>query len=445
MSEVLTQADPYANSNLFSSYYLRERVDDLIAWDCDPEAQAVFEELQELYRTERGLVETYNEDQLIDAWIDEVLDILGFARMPEVNLPDDRGFVDRLLFDSPNDRRDAVHLNAEGEARAAFSRGVTILEAKQWEADFEKRFNEDRQYRDASHQIKYYLERTPEAIQWGILTNGRKWRLYGTRDYETQTYYEVDLPELLERGSLDEFKAFYLFFRPAAFRETAGTTFLDTVWSESETAAQELGEDLQDNVFTALQTLGTGFVSTNELGIEADDDAALSELKEQSLVLLYRLMFILYAEARDLIDPDDPKARAEYVENFSLEQLRAKILEEIETGREEEFEREYSEYSTTMWSRMQDLFRLIDNGESKLGIPAYNGRSRIRRGSGRSFQRTGASVRGDVLRPPMASPYRGGPLVGRHGRDGRSERSRDSCRCGRSRWFPWSGDRRSGW
>jgi hypothetical protein len=87
---------------------------------------------------------------LIDAWINEVLDILGFARMPEVNLPGDRGFVDRLLFDSPDDRRDAVHLNAEGEPRAAFGRRVTILEAKQWDADFEKRFNEDRQYRNVS-------------------------------------------------------------------------------------------------------------------------------------------------------------------------------------------------------------------------------------------------------------------------------------------------------
>jgi hypothetical protein len=235
--------------------------------------------------------------------------------------------------------------------------------------------------------------------------------LGGTRDYETQTYYEVDLPELLERGSLDEFKAFYLFFRPAAFRETTGTTFLDTIWSESETAAQELGEDLQDNVFTALQTLGTGFVGTNDLGIDAEDDTALAELKEQSLVWLYRLLFILYAEARDLIDPDDPIARAEYLENFSLEQLRAEILEEIETGREEEFEHEYSEYSTTMWSRLQDLFRLIDDGEAKLGIPAYNGGCRIRCGFGRSFQRTGASVRGDVFRPPTASPYRGGPLI----------------------------------
>ncbi|WP_331232348.1 hypothetical protein [Natronorarus salvus] len=44
-----------------------------------------------------------------------------------------------------------------------------MLEVKQWDADFEKVLNEDRNYRDASHQIKYYLERTPEAIQWDYL------------------------------------------------------------------------------------------------------------------------------------------------------------------------------------------------------------------------------------------------------------------------------------
>ncbi len=70
------------------------------------------------------------------------------------------------------------------------------------------------------------------------------------------------------------------------------------MWSESETVAQELGEDLQDNVFTAVRVLGRGFVETNDLEIDPDDDAALAELKEQSLVLLYRLMFVLYAESR---------------------------------------------------------------------------------------------------------------------------------------------------
>jgi hypothetical protein len=135
-----------------------------------------------------------------------------------------------------------------------------------------------------------------------VLTNGRKWRLYGTNDYETQTYYEVDLPELLERGDLEAFKYFYVFFRLAAFRESAGATFLDEVWSESETASQELGEDLQDNVFTALRVLGRGFVETN-------DDLT--------------------------IDPDDDEVDAGFAEAFS-------------------------EYSTGVWSRLEDLFRLID-------------------------------------------------------------------------------------
>jgi len=45
-------------------------------------------------------------------------------------------------------------------------------------------------------------------------------------------------------------------------------------------------------------------------------------LKEQSLVLLYRLMFVLYAESRNLIHPEEQEAIEEYEENFSLDQLR---------------------------------------------------------------------------------------------------------------------------
>jgi len=225
-------------------------------------------------------------------------------------------------------------------------------------------------YRNASHQTKHYLENTPENIRWGVLTNGRKWRLYGTKDYETQTYYEVDLPELLEDGDLEAFKYFYVFFRPDAF--VGEGEFLDSVWSESETAAQELGEDLQDNVFTALRVLGRGFVEKNDLDIDPDDEEALDELKNQSLVLLYRLMFVLYAESRGLIHPEGESAVEEYEENFSLDELRLGVHEtvgEVDEG----FGEEYSEYSTTMWSRLEDLFRLIDEGEEELGIPPYNG------------------------------------------------------------------------
>lgn len=81
-------------------------------------------------------------------------------------------------------------------------------------------------------------------------------------------------------------------------------------------------------------------------------------------------MFVLYAESRHLISPDDPSRAAEFEENFSLDQLRQGIHEDISSG--DPFE-EHSEYSTSMWSQLRDLFRLIDAGEESLGIPPYNG------------------------------------------------------------------------
>ncbi|MDB2286831.1 Eco57I restriction-modification methylase domain-containing protein [Halorubrum ezzemoulense] len=292
--------------------------------------------------------------------------------------PGRRGYVDRLLFENADTRRESAKQALDSGTEGHFSRALSILEAKQWDADFEKFFSEQRSYRDASHQIKFYLERTPGDLNWGILTDGKKWRLYGTKDYETQTYYEVDLPEILESGNLEAFKYFYVFFRPGAFVETAGSSFLDDVWSESETAAQELGEDLQDNVFRALRVLGKGFVESNDLEIDPNDEDGLSadELKEQSLVLLYRLMFVLYAESRGLIDPDDPAASEEYQEYFSLEAKREEILDEVDgldVKSGAAFEQEFSQYSSSIWGRLSELFELIDEGEEDLDIPPYNG------------------------------------------------------------------------
>jgi len=376
MSQATLGSGPYRNSNLFSGYYLDERVADLDAWDCDPEAEKAFKQIRDLWDQEGSLLPSYKEDELIDTWIAEILDVLGYGTSSEVTLPDGGGYVDRLLFESPDARRESAKQALDSDSEGHFSRASAILEAKQWGANFEQRFAEQRSYRDASHQIKYYLERTPADLSWGVLTDGRKWRLYGTKDYETQTYYEVDLPDILESGNLEAFKYFYVFFRPEAFVETAGSSFLDDVWTESETAAQELGEDLQDNVFRALRVLGKGFVESNDLDIDPDDEDARDELKEQSLVLLYRLMFVLYAESRGLIDPDDPDASEEYQEYFSLEAKREEIIDEVD-GLDVEsgaaFDEEFSGYSSSIWGRLSELFALIDEGEAELDIPPYNG------------------------------------------------------------------------
>jgi hypothetical protein len=201
-------SNPYSNSNLFSSHYLDERIGAVDAWDCEAEAKQVFEELRALWSTERELLGSYNEDELLGSWIDRVLDALGYDWLSETTLPNGEGYNDRVLFGSPERRREAAIEKREGRPEGAYGLASAVLEAKQWDANFTERFAEDRSYRDASHQVKYYLERTPEDLSWGILTNGRTWRLYGTKEYETGTYYEIDLVQLLESGNIEAFKYF---------------------------------------------------------------------------------------------------------------------------------------------------------------------------------------------------------------------------------------------
>ena len=155
---------PCSNSNLFSSHYLDERVEALDAWDCEAEAQQVFEELRALWSTERELLGSYNEDELLGSWIDRVLDALGYDWLSETTLPNGEGYNDRVLFGSPEQRCEAAIEKREDRPEGAYGLASAVLETKRWDADFTERFAEDRSYRDASHQVKYYLERTPEDL-----------------------------------------------------------------------------------------------------------------------------------------------------------------------------------------------------------------------------------------------------------------------------------------
>jgi hypothetical protein len=114
--------------------------------------------------TPSNLVRSHNEDELLGAWIDSVLAALGYDSLSETTLPEGGGYNDRLLFDSPDRRREAATEKREGHPEVAYGLASVLLEAKQWNADFTERFSEERSYRDASHQVKYYLERTPDDL-----------------------------------------------------------------------------------------------------------------------------------------------------------------------------------------------------------------------------------------------------------------------------------------
>ena len=86
-------------------------------------------------------------------------------------------------------------------------------------------------------------------------------------------------------------------------------------------------------------------------------------MREAALVLLYRLLFLLYAEDRGLL----PVREARYGEYALRERVRADV------GRRKDAEIAFSSVATGYWSAVGDLCRAVGGGDAALGLPPYNG------------------------------------------------------------------------
>jgi hypothetical protein len=226
---------------------------------------------------------------------------------------------------------------------------------------------------------------------WVILTNGKLWRLYAQKTHSKATnFYEIDLEEVLAlAGSslinpADAFRYFWLLFRSQAFEpkesvhegEMLSVCLLDQLLLESEQYAKELGERLKNRIFEEVfPHLATGFIVSLRRQDNLQSDLSteiLDTIFQGTLALLYRLLFLLYAEARDLLPAKEIRG---YFEK-SLTHLKketAQIAGSIADEAEERLFKNYKEDSYELYNRLSQLFQIIDKGEKDLNVPVYNG------------------------------------------------------------------------
>ena len=89
----------------------------------------------------------------------------------------------------------------------------------------------------------------------------------------------------------------------------------------------------------------------------------MPEVREATLVLLYRLLFILYAEDRDLL----PVRNTSYDDYALREKVRGDVR------RRKDRDDVFSTSAARYWSAIDDLCRAIDQGDVSIGLPPYNG------------------------------------------------------------------------
>jgi len=344
----------HLNKGLFSNYYLEELLPREEEFKISlPELEKVIEEIKCIW--DKKYLSSLNEPQLRKHFLDKVFETLGWTIDVEPPTPSGEWskHPDYALFHSMEDLKNAQKATKE----EYFKKSLCIGEAKRWERPLDKKIKVDPEDpQNPSLQISRYLWLT--EVKWGILTDGRYWRLYERETSKRlDIFYEIDLENLIENGSIEDFKYFYLFFRRHAF-----PYFLEKVYKESVDYAEAVGEALKENVYQALKTLAQGFLKTPENDLK---ESRLKEIHDNSLILLYRLLFILYAEYRGLLPLLGENQL--YTESYSLDALKKEIADRLD--RHEPIATSTHGY----WNKIKELFEIINTGNSELGVPPYNG------------------------------------------------------------------------
>ena len=318
-----------------------------------------------------------NESQTEDDLIWPVLTRLGWTeslRQQNLSARGRENVPDGLLFaDSAAKQR----ANQVAEEWARYEHGETVVESKRWLRPLDRRSGRPGEESTPSTQMLRYLRRiddlTTGKLRWGILTNGAHWRLYyaGARSVSEQ-FFEIDLAAILNVPGHNDglfalpadarrhwLKVFLLVFRRNSFLPGApdGQTFHQRAIAEARYYQERVAASLSEVVF------GQVFPDLARALAAAEPDAPLFEVRDAALILLYRLLFILYAEDRDLLPVRDDR----YDDHALREKVRRKI------GRRKDRGDVFSDMADQYWSAFDYLCRAIDCGDASIGLPPYNG------------------------------------------------------------------------
>jgi hypothetical protein len=366
--------------NLFTRDFLDEGIQQTDAWKAlSPERfaehKAALRQLFAAFPTSGSPNEADTEDRLVYP----VTERLGWVRTVKTAIEKaNRQIPDAFLFLDTEDRR-----RADGEKNPVdrVKHANLLLEAKKWNVPFDRRV--DRETPPMS-QLMAYLARAEvqsnRRVRWGILTDGRKWRLsfMGASSLLTD-FLEIDLAAALNVQGIDTdlfspqtaeerdhaLKIFLLFFSDAAFRPDAhGRTLHDIAFDEGRFWEERVRKSLSDTIF------GTVFPGLIRALKAADKDAPplprpayLTELREAAFTFLYRLLFTLYAEDRDML----PKRDKAYDDYGLHKRVRLNIAERLDGSDA------FSDRRSHYYDLCVQVFEMIDGGDKSIGVPPFNG------------------------------------------------------------------------
>ncbi|MEO1993367.1 MAG: DNA methyltransferase, partial [Pirellulales bacterium] len=231
------------------------------------------------------------------------------------------------------------------------------------------------------YPAKLLAQLKERKLNWGILTDGANWRLYSiksSRPYED--YVELQLEHALEGSDEAEYGLFERYFHKDSFiseeaEDTRSRRHVESVSiykcrldHDREQSEKVLDEEVKApflaQVDEVLQYICNGFIfDTHKRGEEYTEEER-EEIFESAVKLIYRCLFLFYAEARRLL-PSDPD-KADLYRRHSIQAL----CEEARKFRWGE-RRDTDAYD--LWKHLKGLINAVNDGDPEYGTMGYNG------------------------------------------------------------------------
>ena len=211
-----------------------------------------------------------------------------------------------------------------------------------------------------------------DAALWGLASDGCTLRIL--RDNASLTrpsWIEADLQRIFTEERYADFAALWLLVHETRFGRE-GQPVTECALEAWRNAGREEGtkarEKLRFGVEDALSALGQGFLAHPEnQALRADLQSGVLSTKDyfnQLLRLVYRLIFLLTVEERNLLHPDGTSEAAKelYARGYGLRRLRERSVK-----------RSAHDRFSDLWAATKIVFRGLAVGEPRLGLPALAG------------------------------------------------------------------------
>ncbi len=243
-----------------------------------------------------------------------------------------------------------------------------IVESKAWGIPLDRKKENKPNENVPSNQILRYLSRmeieSNQRALWGVLTNGKIWRLYYQKSKSrSEEYLEFNIETLINDNDIDSLKLFYIFFGHMFFYHLEnGKPIRELALEQSKLWEETVKQDLANHIFNDIfQNIAQNLIN-NDPDKPPKTKEYLQDVKENSLIFLYRLLFTFYAEDRELLPINSQKYYTK-----SIKSIRDEIKDNIQKGIT------HFRTSRVYWEKIKNIFNAINFGEENYEIPPYNG------------------------------------------------------------------------